>query len=292
MIGASDDSLWVTFRTAQSESLLAGKRVLYVPYVKSRDLLGAAHAAWLVNKALSEERFDLAVSTGSAIAATILPLARLRGVKTVYIESVSRVDGPSLSGRIINATGSAAVRTQHRSWADAKWLPVPSVLSTYKVKPRPEVERPRLFVTLGTIEGYPFHSLIESVLATGLADERTIWQLGSTHARMDLPGSVYEQVSADLFSTYAREADVVVSHAGVGTVLGLLELGVRPVLAVRRSARGEHVDDHQSQIAKLATELNIAEVSETPDLDSGVIRAASGWEIDLAVRGARLESIR
>ena len=46
-----------------------------------------------------------------------------------------------------------------------------------------------------------------------------------------------------------READVVVAHAGVGTALAALEVGKCPVLVPRRLAHGEHVDDHQVQIA-------------------------------------------
>jgi UDP-N-acetylglucosamine transferase subunit ALG13 len=46
-----------------------------------------------------------------------------------------------------------------------------------------------------------------------------------------------------------RGADVVVAHAGVGTALAAFEVGKQPVLVPRRLAHGEHVDDHQIQIA-------------------------------------------
>lgn len=38
-IGAAEDSLWVTFESPQSESLLDGRRVLKVPYVAPGTLL-------------------------------------------------------------------------------------------------------------------------------------------------------------------------------------------------------------------------------------------------------------
>jgi UDP-N-acetylglucosamine--N-acetylmuramyl-(pentapeptide) pyrophosphoryl-undecaprenol N-acetylglucosamine transferase len=280
-LGASDDSLWVTFRTPQSESLLKGKRVQYVPYVRSRDVLGAAKAAMIIRGVLRRERFDLAVSTGAALAVSALPLARLAGVETLYIESVSRVEGPSLSGRIIAATRAAKLRTQHVGWASKRWILHPSVFSSYTAIDSIGTDTPSLFVTLGTIEGYRFDALLDQILASGLADERTVWQLGFTTDRHDLPGTVYQQVSAAEFSRHAQEADVVVTHAGVGSFMGLMELGIYPVLVTRSKSRGEHVDDHQHQIARLALTLGIASAVDAPDLTRDILIEASHHSIEL-----------
>jgi UDP-N-acetylglucosamine--N-acetylmuramyl-(pentapeptide) pyrophosphoryl-undecaprenol N-acetylglucosamine transferase len=265
VLGASEDSLWITFRTPQSESLLRGKRVRYVPYVRSRDWWGALRTAGVVMKALQRERFALAVSTGAAIAVSALPLAKLRGI--------------SLSGRLIAASRTAELRTQHPGWATARWKTIPSVFATYRSVERPIVPRPALFVTLGTIEGYRFDSLIDQVLASGLADERTVWQLGFTTRVDSLPGRVFQQVSAADFDRFSRDADVVITHAGVGSLLGLLETGIYPVLVTRKKSRGEHVDDHQLQIASLARSLDIAAVVDAPDLDAATIIGASRHQI-------------
>lgn len=283
-LGASDDSLWVTFRTPQSESLLAGRRVVYVPYVRPRDWRGALVAGRAVLRALRAEHFDLAVSTGAAPAVTSLFLAKRRRVPTIYIESVSRVEGPSLSGQMVAAMRSADLFTQHPRWAGGRWRVHRSVFETFARFQKPEESRPSLFVTLGTIEGYRFDAMIDAVLATGLADERTVWQLGFSAGRTDLPGQVYEQVSADDFDRFAREADVVVSHAGVGSLLGLLDLGVCPVLVVRRKSRNEHVDDHQAQIARLADDQEVAIAAEVETLDAGLLIRASGFGIADSVR--------
>ena len=40
-LGSSDDSLWVTFDTPQSRSLLDGRRVMHVPYIEPRDYRNA-----------------------------------------------------------------------------------------------------------------------------------------------------------------------------------------------------------------------------------------------------------
>ncbi|NYD68507.1 glycosyltransferase [Agromyces atrinae] len=278
-LGASDDSLWVTFRTPQSESLLAGKRVHYVPYIASRDFRRAIGAARQMRRLLDSESFEAAVSTGAALAVSVLPVAKSRGIETTYIESVSRVNGPSLSGRIIAATRSAELFTQHHGWADHRWQPHRSVLESFTSIEQSPVENPSLFVTLGTIKKYRFDSVVDQVLASGLADDRTVWQLGETYGRTDLPGRVFQQVSGADFEKYSLEADAVISHAGVGSLLALLELGIFPVLVTRRRVRNEHVDDHQLQIADLVNSLDIARAVDGPDLDAETIISASARSI-------------
>lgn len=273
------DSLWVTFRTPQSEKLLEGRRVHYLPYIGPRDLRGTLRAVPQVHELVRREHFDLAVSTGAAIAVGALPVTAAAGVPSTYIESVCRLAGPSVTGRILARVPRVALRTQHAGWAGGRWHAHPSVLDEYRSVPR---DRPRtgggLFVTLGTIRGYRFDSAVDAVLASGLADERTVWQLGATQ-RDDLPGTVAEQLTPDEFARCAVEADVVVAHAGVGTLLDLLALGVYPVQAVRRSSRGEHVDDHQLQIADLVHERDLGRPVEGPQLTREVLEHAAARRV-------------
>ena len=110
---AREDSLWVTFDTAQSRSLLNGRRVLYVPYISPRDVRGVLTATVAIDRALRSEPFDGVLSTGAGIALScIVPTARRR-MRRLYIESVSRVTGPSLTGRIVHATRLFETWTQH-----------------------------------------------------------------------------------------------------------------------------------------------------------------------------------
>jgi UDP-N-acetylglucosamine--N-acetylmuramyl-(pentapeptide) pyrophosphoryl-undecaprenol N-acetylglucosamine transferase len=272
------DSLWLTFRTPQSESLLKGKRVKYVPYIAPRDFAGAARAALTVRRLVHSERFDRAVSTGAAIAVSVLPIAKLAGVRTTYIESVSRVKGPSLSGRMIAAMHAAELYTQHESWATGSWRPYDGVLSAFEPVEGTPVQNPRLFVTLGTIEGYRFDSLVDGLLRSGLADDHTEWQLGHT-TRDDLPGNALHQMSSERFQSNLRNADVVVTHAGVGTILQLLEEGVYPVVVPRDKKRNEHVDNHQYQIADLVQKLGIGMVLTPDRITPQALIRASGMRV-------------
>ena len=267
ILGSSPQSVWVTFESPQSGSLLSGRNTIYVPYIAPRDLLGTMKAFRLIMKRINwrEEEFHAAVTTGAALGLAGIVAARLHGIPSVYIESVSRVHGPSLTGRLISLDKGVDTYCQYESWSSAGWRYGGSLFDGFRVISKSQVDTPTLFVTLGTIKPFRFDALVDSVLATGLADERTVWQLGATD-RHNLPGRVYSQMSAEQFMKSAAEADVVITHAGVGTLMHLLEMGICPLVVPRRRARNEHVDDHQLQIAELLAAKELVQLVDADDL--------------------------
>lgn len=277
-IGANPDSLWVTFDTPQSRQLLAGRRVSYLPYVGPRDLKGTAAAVPELRRIVRNEDFDVALSTGAAIAAAALPVAALARIPSTYIESVCRVQGPSATGRILERVPTVRLRSPY-PWGRRPWRRAPSILSDFSSAPASMPNPQRLFVTLGTIQGYRFDSVVDAVLASGYAGPDTVWQLGHTSRTDKLPGTVYDYMSPNDFADAASDADVVVTHAGVGTLLELLGLGIYPVQAVRRVKRKEHVDDHQTQIAALVNDLDIGIAVDGPDVTAEVIEQAAARRI-------------
>lgn len=273
---AHPDSMWVTFDTPQSRQLLAGRRVYHLPYTGPRDVKGTLRAMPHIRRLLRQENWDAAISTGAAPALATLPLTVVSGVPSTYIESVARVDGPSTTGKLLQRVRGVQLRTQHRTWSSTRWKQHPSILTDYHSEHLPYAQEPRkIFVTLGTIRGYRFDSLVDAVLGTGLANDETVWQLGDTTREDSLPGSVCKYLAPDQFARAAREADVVVTHAGVGTLLELLSMGIYPVQAVRRAGRGEHVDDHQTEIARLLNDLELGVAVDGPDVTADVIRQAA-----------------
>ena len=274
------DSLFVTFKNAQSESLLAGRRVMYVPYVAPRNMARTVTAFRLLHKDIDwrGEGFTAAITTGAAVGLAGLAAAHIHRVPSFYFESVSRVNGPSLTGKIAGLDPWIRRYCQYDHWANRRWNSRSSLFETYARVPKSPVTRPQLFVTLGTIQPYRFDALVDSVLSTGLADDRTVWQLGVT-TRHGLPGKTVTQFNADEFDRCARDADVVVTHAGVGTIMHLLEMGIYPVVVPRRAIRKEHVDDHQVQIANLIHAKGIALVRASEDLTSEVIVEASSAKV-------------
>ena len=264
---ASADSVWVTFDSPQSDSLLASRRNVRIPEIPTRDWRGALKSISIFDRILSEEKFDGVVSTGAAIAVPAFIAARKKRVPTLYVESVSRVEGPSMTGRLVAGTRLAgSLQTQHEHWAGPRWKFHGSVLESYTSSPRQNSGYSSAFVTLGTLKKYQFPAMVESVLRAGAANSETVWQLGSTPPPASLPGEAFDYLPSSRFDELSSQADVVVSHAGVGSVLRLLSLGVYPILLVRRSSRGEQVDDHQAQIADVMRTHDLAVVREVDDL--------------------------
>src|SRR6476646_2548813 len=92
---------WVTSDEPQSRSLLAGQDVYHLRYVPPRraDLVLANSPA--TYRLLKHGRYDRVVSTGAAMALSVLLMARARGIPCHWIESSARATGPSLTGRIV-----------------------------------------------------------------------------------------------------------------------------------------------------------------------------------------------
>ena len=69
-------------------------------------------------------------------------------------------------------------------------------------------------------------------------------------------------------------ADVVVCHAGIGSVASCFRNGKKPILVARRRALGEQVDDHQVAFATRLVELELATaVEDLSQLSEAVVRA-------------------
>jgi UDP-N-acetylglucosamine transferase subunit ALG13 len=246
------DRTWVTFDTPQSRSLLAGEDVVFVRYTAPRDWRSLARNLAPAWRLLSDSRFGHVISTGSGIALTFLPLARAKGLPATYVESAARSEGPSMTGRILARVPGVRLGTQYHAWADERWAYVGSVLDGWapaERAPGAEEAAPirRVLVTLGTIP-YDFRRLVERMLAIVPAEAEVTWQTGATDVS-GLPIEARALMPGDELEAAIRAADVVVAHAGTGSALAVLGAGRCPLLVPRERAHGEHVDDHQRQIA-------------------------------------------
>jgi UDP-N-acetylglucosamine transferase subunit ALG13 len=107
-----------------------------------------------------------------------------------------------------------------------------------------------IFVTVGTNEAR-FDRLVAAVSSL-VGDERVVVQYGSSALR-PAGAECVEFIPFDRLTELVREARVVVTHAGVGSILVSLTNGKRPLVVARRKRFGEAVDDHQVPLtARLA----------------------------------------
>lgn len=94
------DRVWVTFDTVEARSLLAGERWVPAFHPTTRNLANLLRNARLAWKVLREVRPALVVSTGAGVAFPFFLLARVLGIRTVYVEVFDRIDTPTLTGRL------------------------------------------------------------------------------------------------------------------------------------------------------------------------------------------------
>ncbi|SDH63643.1 glycosyltransferase [Microbacterium pygmaeum] len=271
---APERQVWVTFRNGLSESLLEGRRVIYAPFTAPRDLRNFAKMLPLARKVLAENTFVQAISTGSSPAVAFLPLAARKGIPTFYIESAARADGPSMTGKIISRVKRIQTFCQYPAWADDRWQYRGSVFDSFAPGEVSDRTPRRAVVSVGTQEGYPFTRLFDKVVPL-LADfDEVLYQTGDADvSHLGIEG-VVSMPHDDLKAAIAR-ADVVITHAGVGGALTALSLGKHPIMIPRTKEHGEHIDDHQVQVARELDRRELATLRQVDDLTAEDIVFAS-----------------
>lgn len=274
-----DDVAWVTFDTPQTRSVLAGANVTYVRHTQTRDVPAIVANLLPALRMLRSSDIDAVVSTGAGIALSFLPLARTLGHPAHYIELITRIDGPSATGRVLEAVPGVRLYTQHAGWTGRRWRYEGSVLDGYSLEPLPEPPRiGSVVVTVGTQRRYGFRRLIERLAALLPPEADVLWQTGAT----DVAGlglDTRREVPSGELAAAMASADLVVGHAGTGTVVGCLQAGRCPLVVPRSAQHGEHIDDHQAQFARELTARGIAVARSVEDLDEEALLLAAAQRV-------------
>jgi UDP-N-acetylglucosamine--N-acetylmuramyl-(pentapeptide) pyrophosphoryl-undecaprenol N-acetylglucosamine transferase len=274
------DAVWVTHErsnSAQIERIHPGVPVRFVPPVEPKQAGVALRMLPAARRMLREEAPDVVMSAGAAVAVPFAVAARMLGTPFHYLESAARLDGPSLTGKMITR-----IDGEHR-WCQAEpawsgWRGAGSLFDSF-VAARSASGLPprRVVVSLGTQANFGFGAAIESVVRVLSSVEQppeVLWQIGSSDIS-DLLTDESRRLGLDQARDHIpepelieamRAADVVITHAGVGLVTLALENGHSPVVLPRRASRREHTDDHQSQLATFLAARGLAVAAEAPAL--------------------------
>ena len=261
-----DDVVWFTFDTGLSRSLLADERLVVAKYAAPREVRPLMVASRQIGKFIKRHNVRRAISTGSGLALAAFPHILLRGGECHYIESAARADGPSVTGKICEYVPKVKLYSQYKSWSNDKWRYRGSVLDGFAAsmsETNPVMKR--VVVSLGTSRTHGFRRLVERLVRVMPKEAEVLWQTGST----DVSGlgiTARESVPADELQAAILNADAVISHAGTGSALTALEAGKLPLLVPRRRAYGEHIDDHQIQIAAELDNRGVAHCVEAEAL--------------------------
>ncbi|GAA5415819.1 hypothetical protein Pryu01_00851 [Paraliobacillus ryukyuensis] len=126
-----------------------------------------------------------------------------------------------------------------------------------------------IFVVLGTHE-LPFTRLLKAVdqlVEAGTITEQVVAQIGHTKHHSNHM-QMHKFLTYDQMDQYYNQADLIITHAGTGSVLTGLKKGKIVIAAPRLKKYGEHNDDHQLQLAEVFEQKNhILVWHETERLD-------------------------
>ena len=121
-----------------------------------------------------------------------------------------------------------------------------------------------IFASLGNAR-QPFNRFLQMVdEAAERAGMRTLLQTGHSTYRPKAADAV-DFVTRPEFEELVRAADSVIMHAGVGSVMTALQLGKIPIVVPRRLDHGEHIDNHQFQLAAELSRLGWCRVANGTD---------------------------
>jgi beta-1,4-N-acetylglucosaminyltransferase len=96
------DVTWVTLGGRDVEELLAGQSLELASGPTNRSLRALLRNLPLAWRVIRERDPDVILSTGAGVSVPFFWVGRLLGRRLVYVESLTRVDSLSLSGRLVH----------------------------------------------------------------------------------------------------------------------------------------------------------------------------------------------
>jgi UDP-N-acetylglucosamine--N-acetylmuramyl-(pentapeptide) pyrophosphoryl-undecaprenol N-acetylglucosamine transferase len=200
------------------------------------------------------------ITSGAGVVMPFSLVARLAGARLVFVETMARVNSPSMTARILSRV-AARVLVQWPELAPALSRTVvrrPTLLENLADRAPPPGAG--TFMAVGT-HAQPFGRLLDMVsraLAEGVLPEPVRAQLGPVRWTAPVADAdVSAHLTRDELEAALRSAAVVVCHGGAGIISSALAAGHRPIVVPRRAALGEHVDDHQLQLTRKLAEWDL-----------------------------------
>lgn len=109
------ERVWITFDKSDARSLLAGEHVVHAFGPTNRNVPNFLRNLRLAAKIVRRVRPSAILATGAGVCVPFAWIGRAHGVPSFYVESFTRIDRLSLSGRLI-APVAARVYVQ---WPEA-----------------------------------------------------------------------------------------------------------------------------------------------------------------------------
>jgi len=95
------DHFWISFNTEDAKYMLADEKFYQANYPTNRNIKNLIKNFFLAFKILRVEKPEAIISTGAGIAVPFIIAGRIMGIKTLYLESITRNENLSLSAKLI-----------------------------------------------------------------------------------------------------------------------------------------------------------------------------------------------
>jgi UDP-N-acetylglucosamine:LPS N-acetylglucosamine transferase len=98
--------LWVTFDKPDTRSVLTDEQTTWAHHPTTRNVPNLLRNLWVAWRSLRRWRPDVVVSSGAGVALPFFVLARVMGIRTVYLEVYDRIESTTLTGRLCRPLSS------------------------------------------------------------------------------------------------------------------------------------------------------------------------------------------
>jgi UDP-N-acetylglucosamine:LPS N-acetylglucosamine transferase len=214
------------------------------------------------------------VTTGAGTVVPYALMARAAGSELLFMETMARVSGASLTGRIVAPLARAVLvqwpemRAVYRHAAACR----PALLEAGARSAKPGGEG--TFVSVGT-RPEPFDRLLATVdraVTAGVLPTPVVAQAGTSTYRPASYSASASMAPNEIEQALAR-ARYVVCHGGAAMVSDAIAAGHRPLVLARRRGAGEHRTEHQRQLVERLAREHVV-VAVEGEIDADAVRLA------------------
>lgn len=98
---AEHQRFWVTFPAEDSKYLLRDETIHWAHFPTNRNIKNLIKNLFLAWRLLRKERPDVIITTGAGVAVPFIYIGAMLGIRTIFVESLTRTEGVSLSAKLV-----------------------------------------------------------------------------------------------------------------------------------------------------------------------------------------------
>jgi beta-1,4-N-acetylglucosaminyltransferase len=247
---SSKDAVLISYHSPRTEAF-AGRKYLFDNFgQKPWKLLTSLPSIIYI---LLKEKPNVIISNGAEIAIPFIFFARLIGIRSLFIEVYTRIDEPTITGKLVYPFCSNFLvlwPEMLKSYGSkAKYYGGLVVSTEEMTKTDFTLHEKPIFVMVG-MHYSGFNRLIKEVDKIAI-DRKTRFIVQIGH-------SSYEPRNVDFFrflesddeiERYIQDSSVLITHGGISAIEGPIN-GIPTIVVPRLQQYGEHINDHQLWFSK------------------------------------------